>query len=538
MDTLSIMIVSALVAGILAMIALPIYVVNNRQLGIVRLRSQPSAPRVGLSMLDYAQSVWFLIRARHSDRQSLWRSEIGAVGKIAKTPPEVVHSGSVITLPALPTPMGLDAAIEWLETIKADQETVVDIAETIDAYPWDGARALMLAIKQKFGFAQATGFAPQMIEVKTDVDSSELVPWGQFELPNVKGRIYTGSTRNDQDQLVFQLNARVVKKQANIIRELAQLTREILQTDSIYRGKAVKFTVNDDDDTPNVPRFIDLSRVNRDELVFTTEVREQIETTMFAPLQKRAWCKALGIPFKRGICLLGAYGVGKTLAVYVAAQMAKQNGVTFVLVEDPETLPQAMLFARQYAPAVIAAEDIDRVTKERDDTCNDIMDSLDGVEAKDTDVMVIFTSNNGDDIHPAMRRPGRIDTFIRVTAPDALAVDALLRLYGRGLIDIDENLMNVGRMLSGQIPAVIREVVERAKLAAVARADTLESAQHLTAGDLVVASRRLLMQLDLFARKDTTSAADRLVAAVGTLGANLMIPAVAPAPAKTMQVRR
>src|SRR6185436_12877795 len=108
------------------------------------------------------------------------------------------------------------------------------------------------------------------------------------------------------------------------------------------------------------------------------------------------------VPFKRGVCALGPYGTGKTLMVYVAAQIAKANGITAVIVEDAKQLPNAMLFARQYAPAVLIVEDIDQVTRERDDLCNDIMDSLDGVEAKDAEVMTLFTSNHADQIHEAM----------------------------------------------------------------------------------------------------------------------------------------
>jgi hypothetical protein len=440
-----------------------------------------------------------------------------------KEPPDVVHAGTVITLPADPTPMKLREAIEWLAALEKEQETIIVVSEQIDAYPWDGARALTLAIKQKYGFSKTSSvpWAPsRMISVATDVATFESVAWGSFALPGIEGELQTSQARKDNGQIVFSLNARVPKKHASAIKELAQLTRDILKTESIYRGKAVRFAMDDDGD-PLPPTFVDLSRVNPQELVFSAEVQEQIDTTIFAPINRRDWCKALGIPFKRGVCLLGAYGVGKTLAVYVAAQMAKARGITFVLVEDPETLPQALNFARQYSPAVVAVEDIDRVTRERDDTCNGIMDALDGVEAKDTDVMVLFTSNHADHIHEAMRRPGRIDTFIKVLAPDAPAVDRLLRLYGRGLIAADENLSEPCRMLAGQIPAVVREVVERAKLAAVARAESLQDARQLTAHDLTVAVRRMLTQQALFAPAESDSDAVRLRAALTTFGEHI-----------------
>ena len=139
--------------------------------------------------------------------------------------------------------------------------------------------------------------------------------------------------------------------------------------------------------------------------------------------------------------------------------------------------------------------------------------------------MVLFTSNNADHIHEAMRRPGRIDTFIKIDPPDALAVDKLLRLYGRGRIAASEDLREVCTMLAGQIPAVVREVVERAKLAAVARADDLSDAMNLTENDLRVATRRLLMQQSLFTPKTTDI--DTAATSMAAFGRHIVVPALA-----------
>jgi transitional endoplasmic reticulum ATPase len=449
--------------------------------------------------------------------------------KTARTidPPAVVHAGASITLPGDPAPMTIATAIDWLQKIQREEEQTIVVRETIDVYPWDGARAFAFAIRERFGFAQAKGSAfnpPANITIDVDVDTRESIPWGGFVVPGIDGVVYTGTSRNNDGRLIFSVSAEVKKKHAPIVRDLVDLTRTILSTESIYRGKAIKFRC-DDDGEEMPPEFIDLFRVNPSELVYTTDTADQVDVTVFAPLRRRQWCKELGIPFKRGVCLLGMYGVGKTLAVYVAAQHAKHNGITSIIVEDAQYLPKAMLVARQYAPSLVVVEDIDRVTRERDDLCNDIMDALDGVEAKESDVMVLFTSNNADHIHEAMRRPGRIDTFIKIDPPDALAVEKLLRLYGRGRIAGSEDIREVCAMLAGQIPAVVREVVERAKLAAVARAETIEDATSLTGNDLRVATRRLLMQQGLFTPKtiDTDTAATSMAA----FGKHVVAPAIA-----------
>jgi transitional endoplasmic reticulum ATPase len=431
-----------------------------------------------------------------------------AMGAAVKTPPAIEYYGKAITLPDDPKKMDLGTAITWLEKIKADEETRVRVWETIDVYPWDGNRALMLAIAKTYGFAQQTatpGFfgdtPPTMVTIKVDVDRSESIAFGRMQLPQISGYIETSQTTNTHGQLIFALGGQVLKKDVPRIAELVQLTRDLLKTESIYQGKAIKFAWDDNEEQAKVPDFIDLSRVRPDELIFSPDVDDQVTTTIFTPLRRRDWCKELCIPFKRGVCLMGMYGTGKTQAIYVAAKYAIEQGITTVLVEDATHLVDAMAFARQYSPALVVCEDIDRVTESRDSTCNEIMDALDGVEAKGTDVMVLFTTNNADSIHPAMRRPGRIDTFIKVTAPDAIAVQRLLRLYGRKQIPGDEDLGEVADMLAGQIPAVIREVVERAKLAAVARAEQPRDARTLTSHDLKVSAARMLMQIELFAPK-------------------------------------
>lgn len=418
----------------------------------------------------------------------------------------LTYDGTKIVLPNDPKRMTISDAIQTLVDIQEDQESDVEIDETINAYPWDGARAFMTAVKMLFGFAKGVNSfftRTQMISIQTDFNQTEQVLWGRFSLPNFDGTVSTSSTTGPDGQMMFRITASTVKREAHRIKQLAQLTRDIVAKDSIYRGKALRFVAKYDPRTETrivqPPQFIDLSRVNPSELIFSDDIHEQIDTAFFTPLRKRELAASVGIPFKRGICFLGEYGVGKTLAIYVGSLIAREHGIMFLMVDDPADLPLALVFARQYGPAVVACEDIDRAVADRDDLCNTIMDALDGVESKDRDVMVVFTSNEPDDIHAAMRRPGRIDTFIRIDAPDAHAVDRLLRLYSRGLIAGDMDIAAVSRMLAGQIPARVREVIELAKLAAVRRAETLDDARMLTVGDLMNGARRMLAQLELFA---------------------------------------
>jgi SpoVK/Ycf46/Vps4 family AAA+-type ATPase len=123
---------------------------------------------------------------------------------------------------------------------------------------------------------------------------------------------------------------------------------------------------------------------------------------------------------------------------------------------------------------------------------------MEGVDSKQDRIMIVLTTNHPDDIPQALLRPGRLDAVVSIGAPDAGAVIKLLDLYGRGLISPAADLAQVARKLAGNIPATIRECVERAKLAAIPRLRPGQDVS-LTAGDLGLAADSMLHHLALLA---------------------------------------
>src|SRR5690606_13329978 len=93
-----------------------------------------------------------------------------------------------------------------------------------------------------------------------------------------------------------------------------------------------------------------------------------------------------------------------------------------------------------------------------------------------------------------------LHAVIRVNPPDADAAVRLVRLYGRGLIDENEDLSEVGRAMAGQIPAVIREAVERAKLYQMSEMQEGDELR-LTASALLGAAEDMAEQLQLLQPK-------------------------------------
>jgi SpoVK/Ycf46/Vps4 family AAA+-type ATPase len=100
-------------------------------------------------------------------------------------------------------------------------------------------------------------------------------------------------------------------------------------------------------------------------------------------------------------------------------------------------------------------------------------------------------------VHQAAVRPGRIDAIIHVQRPDAEAAIRLIRLYAGDKLPPTEDLTRVGEELAGNIPAVIRECVERSKLYAIG----LGEFEHLTTAAMLASAKTMKMQLDLLEEK-------------------------------------
>lgn len=423
---------------------------------------------------------------------------------------EVVRHGKQFVIP---DGINLREAINVLETKEQQEEEFIDIRETIDAFVWDGALALSKAMAKMYGWAKPEpikGFfgstPPQMISVEISANETVLVPWGNFTLPGVEGNVSTGMTQKD-GRAVFAVRAEVKGKHEKAMRELIAETREIAKQESIYRGKAIKIRFRDEHGSRvqmPMPSFIDTCSVQENEIIFSKDVEAAIATNLYTPVEHSQACRDLGIPLKRGVMLSGPYGTGKTLVAYASASKCVRHGWTFLYVEKADEVADMIKFAHQYAPAVVFCEDIDKVVGgERDIELDEILNIIDGIESKNAEIMVVLTTNNIENIHQAMLRPGRLDAVINVLPPDNDAVEQLIRLYGRGYIMENEDLSKIGNVLQGKIPALIRECVERSKLSALKLHNGLDADGKITIReeDLLDAAHCMVSQIELLEAK-------------------------------------
>lgn len=383
------------------------------------------------------------------------------------------------------------AAAQIIEQHKQD-ELEVCVEEEIHSYPLDAAYALKTVLDQKYSGQSLTkkqgmfgAQPPQMLGVVVDKDEkgddvTVQVPWGTMTVIGIAGTIETRLTVTKEGNPIMTLVGNVKRRDEKKVHELAQQVRDMCKNNSIYRNCAleISFPKCDWKDvalTDFNPKFLDLTNVKPDELIFSDKLMNSVARNIFVPIRYSEACKSIGTPPKRGTLLAGPYGTGKTLTAMVAAKYAVANGWTFLYIKDPSDLPKAVKFSELYGRTVIFCEDIDQAfhgtngRRSVEDGTTEIVNIADGIESKHRELIMVFTTNHEEMIDKAMLRTGRIDSIIRFTPPDAEAAQKLLRQYGRGLIPATEDLSEVGKAMDGFKPSDIREAVERSKYAALDR---------------------------------------------------------------------
>ncbi len=392
----------------------------------------------------------------------------------------------------VPTALGIVGTIKHLKAYLEVQETVTDFHRTYQYRPWDGAFAVQNALLNLTGTAglpRGSFFSrPKLISIPVGVEETVQVPWGNVEVPLIEGMLTMGSEQHKELGPLFSLSVSAPRKYRDQVEGLFRLVQEELETNSIYRGRAI--------DGQEQPEFIDLRGIDPGKVVFSKEVQAQLDANIYSMLRHTDTLRENGVHLKRTVLLHGPYGTGKTLTSTLTALEAVANDWTFILCRPGrDDLSLTLQTARLYQPSVVFFEDVDIVASTSDDMeVTKLLDMFDGIRAKGTEILAIMTTNHAERIHKGMLRPGRLDAVIEIGGLDAAGFQKLIRVtMPEELLADDMDWQVVTDSFDGFLPAFAVEAIQRAQRYTIARNEGVPGV--LSTQDLVDAADGLRPQL-------------------------------------------
>jgi transitional endoplasmic reticulum ATPase len=385
---------------------------------------------------------------------------------------------------SIPRHMRPEKALENIKTWVDSESQTVSVAEYIDGIPIDAANALMLAVKHEFGVVELHGRMsffgenpPPFFSVPTSAKGENTEVYvGKFTLPGFEGASF--QTAPDDANLRLVISGTIRRKDMALFKQLLATARQFLLTDSLYKGKAISINFgskeedSDSDTEMLIPKFMDLSEPKP--LILARDTEAMLAATVWTPIRHRELVKSMGTPIKRGVLLYGTFGTGKTLTAYETARIAVENGYTFIYVRDVSNLKSTIEFAsKQFLPAIIFMEDTEKAFEDPA-KINAIQNTMDGIDGKDRDLIVVLTTNYIEQLPAAIMRPGRLDTIIQLKTADPETAARLVAHYAGDRLNVNSDHDRIGIAVQGNIPAAIREVVERSKLFALTRTGSID----------------------------------------------------------------
>lgn len=389
----------------------------------------------------------------------------------------------------------------------------------------DGVYQLNRAINEVFGSAVSKEDKSPSGDSNIDtVDviladgSRTKVPFGKISLEEL-GEDSEININYDNDRHLLLVKGQCQFKYQSLIDDIVERTKELLATESIYKNQALEIT------NLSEPKIMTLAGIDKQFMVLSKKTEFELQ-----PLRSRILypekCIAKGIPLKYGCLLEGKYGTGKTLLAFKLAKDAVNNGWSFVYLKDPsllaETLRMCKVVDRSGHGVIVFVEDIDQVTRgNRDSAMQDILNTLDGGDTKDMNVITLFTTNHIELIEPTFLRGKRIGSVITMDCLDAETAERFIRetfSEAEGY-SVDDDLSDVCNYIAkAQIaPAFMAEIVESTKSKLIFTEET-----HVTSFHIKTSVESYQRQVGLASKKAIIETpADKLAAGlIGLLGAD------------------
>ncbi|WP_018970710.1 ATP-dependent zinc metalloprotease FtsH [Rubritalea marina] len=193
----------------------------------------------------------------------------------------------------------------------------------------------------------------------------------------------------------------------------------------------------------------------------------------------------LGANIPKGVLMVGPPGTGKTL---LARAIAGEAEVPFFSISGSDFVEMFVgvgasrvrdMFeqGKKNAPCIVFVDEIDAVGRhrgqgmgggndEREQTLNALLVEMDGFDAR-SGVIIIAATNRPDVLDPALLRPGRFDRQVRVSLPDVIGREQILKVHAKKVkMSADTDLSLVARGTPGFSGAELANLINEAALLA------------------------------------------------------------------------
>ena len=395
-------------------------------------------------------------------------------------------------------------ALDYIDNELKQSKKMAKINYRIRCFRNDGIYQLNQAISQVFGAVVSKEqrnpsgeSSVQTVDITLADGTRVKAPYGDISLEGL-GEGSSININYDSSTHDLVITGKCQFRFSSLMDDIIEVTKHNLRTNSIYEGQALEISdIND-------PKILDLSGIDRQLMVLSKETEYALRP-IYARIMNPTMCLEKGIPLKFGALLEGGYGTGKTLLAFKLAKKAVANNWMFIYLKDPKLLAEALRMSKIIDQSghgvLIFVEDIDQVTRgNRDSAMQDILNTLDGGDTKDMNVITLFTTNHIELIEPTFLRGKRVGTIISMGPLDAETAEQFIRKsFEIGCYTILDDLTDVCKFIEAShiAPAFMAEIIEKVKSMMV-----LANQCEVKADDIKYSVQSYLRQVELSRTKD------------------------------------
>lgn len=395
-------------------------------------------------------------------------------------------------------------ALDYIDNELKQSKKMAKINYRIRCFRNDGIYQLNQAISQVFGAVVSKEqrnpsgeSSVQTVDITLADGTRVKAPYGDISLEGL-GEGSSININYDSSTHDLVITGECQFRFSSLMDDIIEVTKHNLRTNSIYKGQALEISdIND-------PKILDLSGIDRQLMVLSKETEYALRP-IYARIMNPTMCLEKGIPLKFGALLEGGYGTGKTLLAFKLAKKAVANNWMFIYLKDPKLLAEALRMSKIIDQSghgvLIFVEDIDQVTRgNRDSAMQDILNTLDGGDTKDMNVITLFTTNHIELIEPTFLRGKRVGTIISMGPLDAETAEQFIRKsFEIGCYTILDDLTDVCKFIEAShiAPAFMAEIIEKVKSMMV-----LTNQCEVKADDIKYSVQSYLRQVELSRTKD------------------------------------